>query len=207
MTSWRCPWPWLHRSRGPRAAALAVVAAALIATAMAGCSSAPGQPAGTSFVAGDGVITEVPPGRRQAPVAVSGETLEGTRLDLATLRGKPVVVNVWGSWCAPCRTEAPVLEAAKRKLTPAHASFVGIDTRDDDAAQALAFQRRYEISYPSLVDDGALLLALRGAVPPSSIPSTLVLDDQGRIAARISGPVPSVTTLVDLVTDVAAGQS
>jgi thiol-disulfide isomerase/thioredoxin len=190
-----------------RRVALAAVLAAALAAALAGCSSAPGQPAGTSFVAGDGVITLVAPAHRQAPVAVSGETLEGTRLDLATLRGKPVVLNVWGSWCAPCRTEAPVLEAAKRKLTPHRASFVGIDTRDDDSAQALAFQRRYEISYPSLVDDGALLLALRGAVPPSSIPSTLVLDGQGRIAARISGPVPSVTTLVDLVDDVAGGAS
>ena len=190
-----------------RRVALAAVLAMALAAALAGCSSAPGQPAGTSFVAGDGVITLVAPAHRQAPVAVSGETLEGARLDLATLRGKPVVLNVWGSWCAPCRTEAPVLEAAKRKLTPDRASFVGIDTRDDDSAQALAFQRRYEISYPSLVDDGALLLALRGAVPPSSIPSTLVLDGQGRIAARISGPVPSVTTLVDLVADVAGGRS
>ena len=181
--------------------------AAALAAALAGCSSAPSQPAGTSFVAGDGVITMVAPAQRQAPVAVSGDTLEGTRLDLATLRGKPVVLNVWGSWCAPCRTEAPVLESAKRRLTPDRASFVGIDTRDDDSAQALAFQRRYDISYPSLVDDGALLLALRGAVPPSSIPSTLVLDGQGRIAARISGPVPSVTTLVDLVADVAGGTS
>ena len=190
-----------------RRVAPAAVLATALAAALAGCSSAPGQPAGTSFVAGDGVITLVAPAHRQAPVAVSGETLEGARLDLATLRGKPVVLNVWGSWCAPCRTEAPVLEAAKRKLTPDRASFVGIDTRDDDSAQALAFQRRYEISYPSLVDDGALLLALRGAVPPSSIPSTLVLDGQGRIAARISGPVPSVTTLVDLVDDVAGGTS
>jgi thiol-disulfide isomerase/thioredoxin len=202
---------WLCRLRGPRPAAPAgvstVALAVVLGTVLAGCSSAPSQRAGTSFVAGDGVITMVAPAHRQDPVAVSGETLEGTRLDLATLRGKPVVLNVWGSWCAPCRTEAPVLEAAKRRLTPDRASFVGIDTRDDDAAQALAFQRRYQISYPSLVDDGALLLALRGAVPPSSIPSTLVLDGQGRIAARISGPVPSVTTLVDVVADVAGGRS
>ena len=87
-------------------------------------------------------------------------------------------------------------------MEPQGVEFVGIDTREDDAAQALAFQRRYGITYPSLVDDGGLLLALRGAVPPTAIPSTLVLDTQGRIAARISGPVPSVTTLVDLVEDV-----
>jgi len=192
--------------RRPLSLMAVLAAAGLAAAGLAACSAAPSQPAGTSFVAGDGVVTLVAPQDRQSPVAVSGATLEGSRLDLTTLRGAPVVLNVWGSWCAPCRREAPTLEAAKQKLEPQGVRFVGVDTREDDAAQALAFQRRYGISYPSLVDDGGLLLALRGAVPPSSIPSTLVLDAQGRIAARISGPVPSVTTLVDLVADVRGRQ-
>ncbi len=169
---------------------------------LAGCS-ATSKGSGTSFVAGDGTVTTVAASSRGEPVTLSGTTLAGNQLDVATLRGEPVVLNVWGSWCAPCRKEAPGLVAAAHRLAGS-AHVVGINVRDSDA-QAKAYERTFSVTYPSLVDpDGQLLLALRGAVSPSSIPSTVVLDDRGRIAARVSGPVDT-STLVGLVQDVSSG--
>jgi thiol-disulfide isomerase/thioredoxin len=176
-----------------------VVGMLLVAAALAGCG---GGSTGTSSAEGNGVITTVPVGQRKEPIDLTGTTLTGDRLDLATLRGKPVVLNVWGSWCPPCRKEAPDLQAAATELT-GKAAFVGIATRDDEA-NARAYERRFKITYPSLFDRGDLLLALRGAVSAQSPPVTLVLDAQGRIAARFVGPVTR-STLVGMVDDVTTG--
>ena len=111
-----------------------------------------------------------------------------------------MVINVWGSWCSPCRKEAPALQSASVELGKQGVKTIGINTQDDDANKALAFERAFKITYPSVVDNGALLLQLRGAVPANAIPPTLVLDDQGRVAARLSAPVTR-TTLLDLVHD------
>ena len=189
-----------------RRGAGSAVAILAVAALLGACSSDPGDASGvrgdgTSFVSGKGVQTLVPAAQRGEPVELAADTLDGTRLDLATLRGKPVVVNVWGSWCPPCRKEAPALQAASEKLKGI-ASFVGVNTRDDDG-QAQAYERRFKVSYPSVVDTGTLLLSFRGAVAPTQIPSTLVLDARGRIAARFSGPVTELT-LVQMVQDVAA---
>jgi len=192
-----------RRSPRPAAARVAgLTAAALLG--VAGCSSSGSAPSGSSFPVGDGVVTMIAPQQRQEPVAMAGTTLAGERLDLASLRGRTVVLNVWGSWCPPCRQEATTLESAYQRLSGRGVAFVGVDTRDD-TAQAKAYQDRYGITYPSLVDTGGLMLALRGAVAPSSIPSTLVIDPQGRVAARVSGPVTSTDTLVDMVDDVISG--
>jgi thiol-disulfide isomerase/thioredoxin len=199
-----CPGPEVTASGMPRAVrrALTVGAAAASIALVAACSSTSQEGSGTSYVAGDGTVTLVPADRRGAPVAVSGSTLEGTPIDVGTMRGKPVVLNVWGSWCPPCRKEAPGLEAAYATLKDRGVSFVGINTREDDVAQALAFQKTFRVTYPSVVDDGGrVLLSLHGAVAPSAIPTTLVLDQRGRIAARVSGAVDT-TTLVGLVDDV-----
>jgi thiol-disulfide isomerase/thioredoxin len=181
-----------------------LVTAIAAATLLAGCgggSSGGGAGSGTSFVAGDGTVTMVPAGKRQQPVRLSGKGIDGTLLDLATYRGRPVVVNVWGSWCGPCRKEAPALQSAYTQLKPSGVAFLGIDTRDDDLAQAKAFESNFGITYPSIVDDGgAVLLNLRGVVTPNSVPTTLIIDEQGRVAARVSGPVDT-TTLVGLVHD------
>ena len=173
--------------------------ALLVALAVAGCSGGGG--AGQSSAQGGGVRTLVPVEQRKEPIDLVGTTLAGDRLDLATLRGKPVVLNVWGSWCPPCRKEAPDLQAASVELKD-RAAFVGIDTRDKDA-QARAYERRFKITYPSLVDRGDLLLSLRGAVTSQSPPVTLVLDEKGRVAARFVGPVTR-RTLVGMVSDVAS---
>jgi len=174
-----------------------LVAVGLSVITLAGCGGSGG---GQSAQDG-GVRLLVPLAQRKEPIDLVGTTLTGDRLDLSTLRGKPVVLNIWGSWCPPCRKEAPDLQAAATELGE-KASFVGIDTRDKDA-QALAYERKFKITYPSLVDRGDMLLSLRGAVTSQSPPVTLVLDDKGRVAARFVGPVTQ-RTLVGMVSDVTA---
>jgi thiol-disulfide isomerase/thioredoxin len=140
-------------------------------------------------------------------VAIVGATLTGDQLDIASYRGKVVVVNVWGSWCGPCRKEAPALEAAYQRLKPQGVMFLGINTRDDDVALARAYQSKFSVTYPSVVDAGGqVLLGLRGAVSPSTVPTTLVLDTQGRIAARVTSTVDE-STVEGLVADVVAGRA
>jgi thiol-disulfide isomerase/thioredoxin len=184
----------------------AAVVALACAFGLGACSGTSTGSAGTNYVAGDGTIVRVSTAQRHAPVELRGTTLEGTPVDVAGYRGKVVVLNVWGSWCAPCRKEAPELQAASARLAAQGVQFLGIDTSDSDPAQALAFQKTFGITYPSISDPrGEALLALRGAVSPNAIPATLVLDQQGRVAARISSAT-TATTLTGLVTDVAAGK-
>lgn len=176
-----------------------LVAAALLTSA---CGAAPTAQGG--FVGGDGSLTIVPVAERKPAPRIVGTTLEGGSFDSAATTGSVVVYNVWGSWCAPCRKEAPALEAAAKR-TAAKARFVGINTRDLDQAPAKAFQRSFGVTYPSVYDpDGRLLLLFGSHLPPSAIPSTLVVDAQGRVAARILGEVTE-STIVGIVEDVAAG--
>lgn len=140
--------------------------------------------------------------RRKAPV-LSGQTLTGSALSTARFRGSIVVLNAWGSWCAPCREEAPDLRRAAEDISAQGVQFIGIDTRDNDAA-ARAFVREFRIPYPSLVDDkGELLLRLRSTVPPQAIPSTILLDGRGRVAARVVGRI-TYSTLRGLLDDLIA---
>lgn len=193
------------RCRGRPRLLGAIVGAALLGSAAACSSPSGGDAAGSSYLSGDGTVVLLPPDRRAAPVQFAGDTLEGTQFDLADQRGTVVVVNVWGSWCAPCRKEARDLQAAWQQLKPQGVQFVGINTLEQQPAQALAFQRTFGITYPSVADDGGkVLLSLRGAVAPKAIPSTLVIDAQSRVAARISGPT-TTATLVALVQDVIDG--
>lgn len=189
---------------GRRRAVLGVLGltAALTTGLLAGCGGSSTGGSGTNYVAGDGTITLVPVQKRQAPVQLRGTTLEGTPVDVSTMRGKVVVLNVWGSWCPPCRKEAPDLQAASVQLKPKGVEFLGINSGEQDKAQALAFQETFDVTYPSIADErGNALLALRGAVAPNAVPTTLVLDQQGRIAARISSATTKAT-LVALVDDV-----
>lgn len=194
--------------RPPRTPVRALVSGAVAALVLAGCATEQGgtpelrADAERGFVSGDGSVQLVAPADREAVDDVAGETLDGGTLDLAELRGTPVVLNVWGSWCAPCHAEAPELVAASEELGET-AEFVGIDIRDRSRQSALAFEEQYGITWPSLYDPDSLhLLALRGAVPPQAVPATLVLDAEGRVAARVLGQVEA-GTLVDIVGDVA----
>ncbi|MDQ7992017.1 MAG: TlpA disulfide reductase family protein [Propionicimonas sp.] len=174
-----------------------------LALVLAGCG-APTTGTG-GFVTGDGTITVVAVAdRRPAPV-IAGETLDGGTWSSETAAGKVIVYNVWGSWCPPCRAEAPALQAAA-EATADQAVFVGVNTRDLDPAPARAFVRDAGITYPSLFDPaGSLLLGFAGDLPPSAIPSTLVVDAEGRVAARVIGATTE-STLVGLIDDIAGGR-
>lgn len=147
-----------------------------------------------------GGLTVYPPVTRPHAPNVSGTTLDGKRLSLTNLSGHLVVLNAWGSWCGPCRGEAPVLARVARESAGQGVRFVGIDTRDT-AGAAKAFERYFKIPYPSIVDtDGQVLLALKGYIPLSGVPSTLLMDRTGRIMARVVGPT-DYPTLHGLITD------
>lgn len=144
-------------------------------------------------------VTEYPLTDRGRPVELSGGTLSDDELDLADLRGDVVAVNVWGSWCGPCRIEEPVLARVSKEYRDRGVSFVGVNIKDNRAA-AVAFEEEYGIDYPSIEDaDGRAVLALSQHVPASAVPVTLILDRDGRVAARVLGAVreATLTALLD----------
>lgn len=179
--------------------------ASLLAVALlaSGCSGLQGTGDG-DYVPGEtgNNATEVAVDDREAPVDLDGTTLDGEGLELDDLRGEVVVVNVWWSGCAPCRAEMPMLVEAAADLD---AKFVGINIREQSEAAARAFEKRYGVTYPSIYDPGSeTVLAFGNKYFPRSMPSTVVLDRDGRVAALVSGPIPSRTTLDTIVEKVAA---
>ena len=151
-------------------------------------------------------LTRISPDQRQVLPTVSGPALGGNQtISTQDYRGKVVVINVWGSWCPPCRKEAPDLQAASVE-TKDVAQFVGITSKDYDPAPAEAFVRSFKITYPSIYDPtGKVLLAFAGELPPSAIPSTMIIDREGRLAVRVLSEVSKIT-LVDMINDVANGR-
>ena len=185
----------------------AVLSALLLAGTVAGCSRGDvGSSGDQGFVSGKGVITVLKTADRKRPGPVEGTTLDGRHVSLSDFRGKVVVVNVWGSWCPPCRAEAPMLADAARELRNKGVAFLGINSRNPEKAGPKAFVRHYKIPYDSIYDpDGRTLLAFHDTLPPNSIPSTVILDRQGRVAASVIGQVTR-TTLDDLVQDVSTSR-
>lgn len=182
--------PTLVRARRG-AAAVAAAAATLALAACAGGAIAQSTPAsnGQSFVSGDTGTTVFGSGNRPLAPPVTGATLDGARLSLSRFRGHVVVMNFWGSWCTPCRAEAPALATLARAMRPTGVAFLGVDIRDTPAS-AEAFRRHFNITYPSLNDPGDLIaLDFRSTVPPAGIPTTLVISRSGRITARVIGQV------------------
>jgi thiol-disulfide isomerase/thioredoxin len=181
---------------------LAAVAAVL---ALAGCSSAVGDTGAPDkgYISGDGTVTVTPAGERGAATSFDGRTLDGGSFDVADHRGDVVVVNFWASWCPPCIAEAPGLQRVWAAYRSRGVQVVGVDVGDNRAA-AQAHERRFGVTYPSIEDPaGRVLLAFRGTLSPSSRPSTLVLDGNGRVAARVLGKVDPAT-LRGLLDDVLA---
>jgi thiol-disulfide isomerase/thioredoxin len=186
---------------------LSVVAAAVLLLTASGCSSFHGLNGtdGKTWVQGDGAPKQIAIADRGEPVDFSGDDLDGKQLSLASMRGKPTVVNVWWAGCPPCRAEAPKLVGAQKELGD-RAHFVGIDVRDGGTAAPQAYEEQFGIDWPSFYSPGGeALLAFPGAITPNSIPSTVVLDADGRVAASIIGALPSQLTLVEIVKQVAAG--
>lgn len=182
---------------------LPVLALLCALVAVPGCTGrgAVSTDSGTErFTSGDGVATYVSPSRRAPAPALSGEALDGSSLDLAAWRGAPLVVNVWGSWCAPCKKEQGPLERVWRATRSRGVHFVGINVRDPSRTPARRHVAAYGVTYPSLYDPSSRLLP-RFAVAPKSIPTTYVVDSQWRIAAYVYGETTeqSLTTLLDRV--------
>ncbi|MEV6462790.1 TlpA family protein disulfide reductase [Streptomyces albidoflavus] len=166
--------------------ASAAVAALLLTACGEGDGGTAQSGSGANYVAGKDGIATVDKGERKDAPAISGETLDGATFDLADHKGKVVVVNVWGSWCPPCRAEAPHLVKVAEDTADQGVEFVGINTRDANKGPALAFEKDYEVGYPSLYDpQGKQILRFpRGSLSPQAIPSTVVIDRDGKIAAR-----------------------
>ena len=136
-----------------------------------------------SFISGSGIATFVEKADRKIAPILSGETLTSGKITLN--KNQVTVINVWASWCAPCRAEAPVLQ--EFSVNYPDVQFAGILTRDNPAT-AEAFSRRLAMPYPTFIDD-SLLIGFKGTLPANAIPSTVLIDKRGNVAARISGEV------------------
>lgn len=188
---------------GPTRRTLACLAAACLAALFAstGCSgtNAVSQTVSGSlgYGAGDQATTWVTASHRAQVSGVTGKLLDGTPFDLSQWKGHVVVVNFWGSWCGPCTGEAKYLEAVYRNFAKDGVEFLGVDIRENPA-QALSFVRSHHITYPNLSDESNLVALHFRGMPPNATPTTIVLDRDGRIAARHSGAI-LYTQLSDLV--------
>ncbi|AJP03220.1 TlpA family protein disulfide reductase [Streptomyces leeuwenhoekii] len=162
----------------------AAVAALLVSACGSGGTSGGGGD--THFITGSDGIATVGKGERADAPDLSGETVDGKQLDVDDYKGKVVVLNVWGSWCPPCRAEAKNFQKVYEDVKDQGVQFVGINTRDTSTGPARAFEKEYGVTYPSLYDPtGKLMLRFeKGTLNPQAIPSTLVIDRDGKIAAR-----------------------
>ncbi|TDS85427.1 thiol-disulfide isomerase/thioredoxin [Nesterenkonia aurantiaca] len=180
----------ISRTSLRRALAAVGLASAL---ALAGCSSANdelsqrAQNDGTNYVAGDGSVQELAPQDRGEPVQFESTLFDGTAVGPERWEGEVTVINFWYAACAPCRVEAPDLADLHEEFSEEGVQFYGVNTRDTQPT-AEAFERTFGIEYPSMEDrTGEVMLAMTDYVPPSAVPTTLVLDKQGRVSARILG--------------------
>jgi thiol-disulfide isomerase/thioredoxin len=169
----------------------------VLALALTACGGGGSSTSEESFVSGDGSTTFIKISDRKIAPAITGMTLSGENYTYQ--KDRVAVINVWASWCSPCRAEAPTLVALANKYTDV--AFIGILTRDNPA-NAEAFERRFNIPYPTVIDD-SILLGFKGSLPANAIPTTVILDKSGLVAARISGVV-TVASLSKLIEKVAA---
>ena len=185
-----------------RRASVGVVGVAILAASLllAGCTTDPGLSGevskGTINYNTDDQASFFKAGSRDAPIAFTSKTETGTPVNAKQYLGKVTVLNFWYGDCAPCRTEAPLLEGVYTTYQPKGVDFLGVNTRDA-AARSLEFERKYKVTYPSVLDadNGNMLLAFAATKPANATPVTLVLDKKGRVAARISGEIVDRTLL------------
>jgi thiol-disulfide isomerase/thioredoxin len=181
-----------------------VAASALLLT---GCTSDPladqyREGSGKNYIAGDGSISEYAADDRGEPISFTGETVEGDSFDSADTLGEVTVVNFWYAGCAPCRVESPILEEVHQDylVDEADVAFIGVNVRDQ-AGTAASFEKNYGVTYPSILDveSGEAQLAFAGPVPPAAVPTTIVLDQEGRVAARVLGQLTDASILSSIV--------
>ncbi|MFD2770540.1 TlpA family protein disulfide reductase [Cellulomonas phragmiteti] len=194
-----------------RAVTRAACVVAALALALGGCAAA--DDGGTTadvvdqgYQSGDGSTTTWARADRLGPLEIRGTDYEGGTHDLAQWRGDVVLLNTWYAACPPCRAEAPDLADVATDYAEQGLHVLGINSRDA-AGTAQAFQRQLGVPYPSLDDtSGSAVAALQGVVPVNAVPTTVLLDRDGRVAARVLGLVrPS--TLRALVEDLLAEEA
>lgn len=172
----------------------------LLLTACGGAGGPTGNAEGEPVV-GETAITRLPPIERKPAPDIAGEDLDGNPISLKALGGKVVVINVWGSWCPPCRKETPALNKVATALKPQGVEFLGIAVRESVTASR-AFAKARQVPYPSISDSGGtLLLGFSSSLPAVAVPTTYVIDKQGRVATRLLD-VATEVTLTDLVAEV-----
>lgn len=194
----------MHRARVR--AALLLALATLLAVAACAPTEFPNQTddgGRSGYISGDGSVTTWVGDQRTEPVKLAGETFAGDQVDLADWRGDVVVLNFWYAACPPCRAEAPALREVATETAADGVKFLGVNSTDD-AGTAEAFERTFEVPYGSLADkQSRAIAALQGRVALQAVPTTVVLDRQGRVAARVLGQVDA-STLRALIGDVLA---
>ncbi|GHD52062.1 TlpA family protein disulfide reductase [Mycetocola manganoxydans] len=200
----------MRKVTGIRGLASAGIALALALTVSA-CS--PNDPlseqylegSNKGYIAGDGSVTEIPVDERTEAITFDGVDEHGKPFNSAEFAGEVLVVNFWYAGCAPCRAEAPQLQSLWEEYSRQGVQFVGVNVYDQPDT-AISFNETYGITYPSIIDvgTGAAKLAFTGTVPPQAVPTTLVLDRDGRVAARILGQLPDESVLSTLIKDTVA---
>lgn len=178
-----------------------VVAAVVLLAGCAAPSGATTDTADQGYVSGDGSVRTWDPGDRPGPAVVTGTDFDDGAIDTADWAGDVVILNTWYAGCPPCRSEAPTLAALADELEDDGVRFLGINT-EDEAPTAQAFERNFSVPYPSVQDNtGAVVARLSGTVPLQAVPSTIVLDTDHMVAARVIGEVDR-STLEALIQDV-----
>ncbi|GAA1412112.1 MULTISPECIES: TlpA family protein disulfide reductase [Oerskovia] len=197
------------RARPGRARATSgIVALVSLGLVLSACSqesgaTSPDDVVGQGYVSGDGSVKTWEVSDRDEPVVLTGTDFEGGAVDTSQWLGDVVVINTWYAACAPCRAEAPDLVALANDRGPEGVHLLGINSTDD-AGAALAFERTFEVPYPSIEDTrGEAIATLEGSVPLQAVPTTVVLDREGRVAARVIGRAEG-STLGAIVDDLLA---
>lgn len=153
------------------------------------------------YISGDGTSMSIAPSDRTDPVEFSGETDLGSKYGSEDTLGSVTVVNFWYAGCAPCRAEAGDLMEAYDKFAPEGVKFLGVNTRDQ-VAQAEQFAEQFGVEYPSIMDNAggrATQQAFAGQVPLNAVPTTLILDTEGRVAHRVLGQIAGASQLSTLI--------
>ncbi|PZU40481.1 MAG: alkyl hydroperoxide reductase [Microbacterium sp.] len=187
---------------------LAVAGALVAAALLAGCTTndtlAQEYREGTNkgYISGEFQVIEIPEDQRGDPVEFAGVTETGDEVSSADTAGEVLVINFWYAACGPCRVEAPLLEQVWQEHADEGVAFLGVNTYDQPDT-ALSFAESYGITYPSVIDvnDGAVKLAFASATPIQATPTTLVIDREGRVAARIIGQLETASILSTIVDD------
>lgn len=163
---------------------------------------------GENYISGDGAVTILARDSRGEPVTFSGPTDVGGEFSSADYAGQVLVVNFWYAGCPPCRLEAPDLEAVSQQFADRGVVFVGVNILDQ-APTALTFAEEFGVTYPSIMDvtEGSVRMAFAGSVSPNAVPTTLVVDREGRVAGRISGLLRDREVLVSIIEDVLGEES